>query len=85
MNLFLFDLTKTKKGAKTAPLALKMSYFDGRAPQLSARVNHGTPAAGMIGHMHYIQNSGPKTSGISSFVIQFYYSTACDILTVLLV
>ena len=37
---FLFGFTKTKTGAKTAP----------RAPQLSARVNHGTPAAGVIGH-----------------------------------
>ena len=25
--------------------------IDGRAPQLSARVNHGTPAAGLIGHI----------------------------------
>ena len=48
-NLFLF-LQKT--GAKTASRAPKMGYFDGRAPQLSARVNYGKPAtAGVIGHM----------------------------------
>ena len=34
------------KKRKRAP---KLSYFDGRAPQLSARANHGTPAAGVIG------------------------------------
>ena len=42
MNLFLLGFTKTKTGAKTAPRAPKLSYFDGRAPQLSVR-NHGTP------------------------------------------
>ena len=51
MNSFLFGFTKTKTGAKTAPRAPKLSYFDGRAPQLIAQVNHGTPAAGVIGHI----------------------------------
>ena len=37
------------------PRALKLSYFDGRAPQLSSWVNHGTPAAGVIGHILYIR------------------------------
>ena len=51
MNLFLFDFTKTKTGAKTALRAPKLSYFDRRAPQLSARVNHGTLATGVISHI----------------------------------
>ena len=38
-------------GAKAAPPAQKLSYFDGRVPQLSAWVNDGTPAADVIGHM----------------------------------
>ena len=55
MNLFLFGFRKTKTGSKTAPRAPKLRYFEGRAPQLSARVNHGTPAAaGVIGHMKYM-------------------------------
>ena len=45
----LFVLQKT--GAKTAPLAPKLGYFDGWAPQLSVRVNPEMPAAGLIGHM----------------------------------
>ena len=49
INIIFFGLTKT--GAKTAPRAPKLGYFDGRAPQLSARVNHGTPAASVIGHI----------------------------------
>ena len=44
--------TNTKKGAKTASREPKLSYFDGRAQRLSARVNHGMPAAGVISHMH---------------------------------
>ena len=40
-----------KRGAKTALRAPKLGYFDGRAPQLSARFDHRTPAAGVIGHM----------------------------------
>ena len=52
-ELFLFGFTKTKTGAKTAPQAPKLSYFDGRAHQLIAQVNHGTPlAAGVIGHVY---------------------------------
>ena len=39
-----------KMDAKTAPWAPKLGYFDGRAPQLSARVHHVTQAAGVIGH-----------------------------------
>ena len=39
---------KNETGAKTAPRAPKL---DRRAPQLNARVNHGTPAAGVIGHI----------------------------------
>ena len=34
MNLFLFGFTKTKTGAKTAPRAPKLSYFDGRRHSL---------------------------------------------------
>ena len=41
--------------AVEAPRAPKLSYFDGRAPQLRARVNHGTPAAGVIGHIYNLQ------------------------------
>ena len=48
---FFLVLQKTKTGAKTTPQAPKLSYFGGRAPQLSARVNHGTPAADVIGHI----------------------------------
>ena len=40
---------KNENGRQT--WAQKLSYFDGWAPQLKARVNHGTPAAGVIGHM----------------------------------
>ena len=54
MNLSLFGFTKTKTGAKTAPRSPKLSYFDGRAPQLSAQVNHGTPAARVIGHKYIV-------------------------------
>ena len=32
---------------KRAP---KLSYFNGRASQLTARVDHGTPSNGVIGH-----------------------------------
>ena len=49
------DRYNQKTGAKTAPRVPKLDYFDGRAPQLSARVNHGTPAAGVIGHL-YVYN-----------------------------
>ena len=35
-EFILFGYTKTKTGAKTAPQAPKLSYFDGRAPQLIA-------------------------------------------------
>ena len=45
--LFFFncrDRQNLSSGAKTG-------YFDERAPQLGARVNHGTPAAGVIGHI----------------------------------
>ena len=52
MTLFLFGFTKTKTGAKTAPREPKLSYFAKWAPQLSDRVNHGTPAAGVVGHMY---------------------------------
>ena len=48
MNSFLFGFTKTKTGAKTAPRAPKLSYFDVWAPQLSARVNHGTTTDDVI-------------------------------------
>ena len=54
MNLFLFGFTKTKMGAKTE------LHRHGRAPQLSARVNQGTLAAAVIGHM-YIQQVNQKT------------------------
>ena len=50
-ELFLSGFKKTKTCAKTAPRARKLSYLDGRAPQLSARVNHGTqPRTALIGH-----------------------------------
>ena len=55
-TLFLFGFTKTKTGAKTTPRAPKLSYFYGRAPKLSVRVNHGTPAAGVIGHIQLLIN-----------------------------
>ena len=51
-NINFVNQTKiNSSGAKTAPRAPKLGYFDRRAPQLSARVNHGTPAAGVIGHV----------------------------------
>ena len=50
-EFFFLVIQKTKTGAKTNPQAPKLSYFGGRAPQLSARVNHGTPAADVIGHI----------------------------------
>ena len=50
-EVLFVGFTKTK----TAPRAPKLSYFDGRAPQLSARINHGTPAAGVIGHIIYYE------------------------------
>ena len=50
MDLFWFGFTKTKTVVKTVPRAQKLYYFYGQAPQLSARDNHGTPAAGVIGH-----------------------------------
>ena len=34
--------------AKTAPWAPKLGYFDGRAPQLSARDNHATDCVDQI-------------------------------------
>ena len=39
MNLFSFGFSKTKTGAKTTPRVPNLSYFDGWAPQLSARFN----------------------------------------------
>ena len=42
---------KNENGRHNSSRAPKLGYFDGRAPQLSARVNHGTPAAGVIGHI----------------------------------
>ena len=53
MNLFFLVLQKMKTGAKTPPRAPNLSYFDGRTPQLSARVNLGRLAAGVIGHIQY--------------------------------
>ena len=50
-------------GVKTAPWAPNLSYFDGWAPQLSARVNHGTPATGVIGHMYVGAFSGGGGGG----------------------
>ena len=51
MNLFLFSFTKMETGAKTAPRAPKLSYFDGRAPQLSARITLVPSGAGVVCHM----------------------------------
>ena len=45
MNLFLFGLSKTEAGAKTAPRAPKLGYFDRRGPKLSARVTLATLGA----------------------------------------
>ena len=42
---------RNETDTKTAPRAPKLSYFDGRAPHLSAQVNHGTLAAGVIGQI----------------------------------
>ena len=49
-----------KTGDKTGIRAPKLGYFDGWAPQLSARVNsinHGTPTAGV----HISRTLGKKT------------------------
>ena len=48
MNLFLFSLTKTETGAKTAPRVTKLGYFDGRVPKLSSRVTLATSGAGVV-------------------------------------
>ena len=49
--IIIIFLSLTKKGDKTAPQEPKTGYFEWRAPQLSALVNHGTPASGVIGHI----------------------------------
>ena len=46
MNILFVWFYKNENGRRHR----SSSYFDGRAPQLSASVNHGTVAAGLIGH-----------------------------------
>ena len=50
-NLFLFGLTKTETGAKTAPWMPKLDYFDGRVPKLSSRVTLATSGAYLVCHI----------------------------------
>ena len=50
-EFILFCFTKKETGPKIDPRGTKLSYFEGRAPQLSARVNQGMPVAGVIGHI----------------------------------
>ena len=48
MNLFLFGLVKTEKGAKIAPRVVpKLGYFDGQVPKLGSRVTLATLGAGL--------------------------------------
>ena len=54
-HLFLFGFTNTKTGAKTAPRSPKLCYFDGRAPQLSARVTLVPLGAGVVCHVHIVE------------------------------
>ena len=68
-------LYKNENGRETTPRAPKLSYFDGRAQQLSARVNHGTPAAGVISHMYNIQTSTGVAGGYSIISLVFYPKT----------
>ena len=55
-NSFSLGFTKTKTGAKTAP-GRKTELP--RRVGLSARIKHGTPTAGVIGHIHMysVENS----------------------------
>ena len=62
MNLFLFGFTRTNKGANTAPLAPKLSYFDG--PGLTTE---RLPRAGVIGRMYYVDQLEPQITNISIF------------------
>ena len=48
INLFLFGLSKTETGAKTAPRLPKLGCFDGRVPKLSSRVTHAKLGAGVV-------------------------------------
>ena len=50
--------------AKNALWAPKLSYFNGCAPNLGARINHRTPAAGVISHILYIHIYIPATWSI---------------------
>ena len=50
-EFIFFGFTKTKTGAKNAPRAPKLGYFDGRAPLLSARVTLVPSGAGVVCHM----------------------------------
>ena len=44
-----------KTGAKTAPLAQKLVYFDGRAPlRVPGLTSERRPTAGVVGHIAYI-------------------------------
>ena len=52
MNLFLFDLSKTEMGAKTAPREPKLGYFDGRVPKFRSRGTLATSGAGVVCHAH---------------------------------
>ena len=44
MHFFLFGLSKTESGAKTAPRVPKLGYYDGRVPKLSS--THATSRRG---------------------------------------
>ena len=61
-----------KTGAKTASRAPKLGYFDGQTPQLSARVNHRTPTAGVIGH-NRLPSSKPLYTKQSLSEAAFFY------------
>jgi len=50
-NLFLFGLSKTETGAKTAPRVPKLGYFDGRVPKICSRVTLETSGAGVVCHI----------------------------------
>ena len=51
MNLFLFGLSKTETGDKTASRVPKLGYYDGRVPKFSSRMTLATSGAGVVCHM----------------------------------
>ena len=70
MNLFLFGLSKTETGSKTALRVPKLGYFDGRVPKTSYWVTLATSGAGMVCHMYLCYPRPPIFVNITSL---FHY------------